>query len=90
MKRNPLKYEISEAARYAEKYWENHGYYFSLLRSDKNRDQYAVSKNGVIMAYSVSASVRDFSKEMEIFEEKFEQYTPLWPIMHHSSAHAKK
>lgn len=82
MKRNPYKWEKSEAAKYAEKYWTEHGYIFTFVRNNQYKDDYIVDKNGIFMGYSVLANVVDFHAEMIKFEEKFKLNINIWHITH--------
>ena len=82
MKRNPYKWEKSTAARYAELYWTEHGYVFSFVRNDRNKDDYVVSKNGVLMGYTILKDTVDFPAEMIKFEKMFAQYIKTWCLIH--------
>ena len=60
--------------RYAEKYWERHGYKFKLIKQFTSRADYLVGKDGVVMKYKHPAVVDDNRGIMEYFEYTFDLF----------------
>lgn len=71
------KWERTKAEKYAEKFWEENGFAFTVKREYASKTIYKVSKNGVELEYAISSDITDPKGDMKNFEKQFEMYSFL-------------
>ena len=69
MAKSNLEWEASPAEKYAERWWEKHGFEVELLKRYQSKSIYKVSRDGMTTNEEIPYTVRKFKEFMERFQK---------------------
>ena len=69
MARSNLECEASPAEKYAERWWEKHGFVVELLKRYQSKSIYKVSRDGMTTNEEIPYTVQKFKEFMERFQK---------------------
>jgi hypothetical protein len=64
-------YEKTKNEKYAEEWFAEHGFQFTLVKQYISKTEYTVSKDGIIDNFELPSTVMDINQYMKQFEKSF-------------------
>lgn len=77
MAKSHLEWDASSAERYAERWWEKHGFEVKLLKRYQSKSIYEVSKDGLTSKEEIPYTVRKFKEFMERFQKGWDMQVEI-------------